>query len=116
MKQALIYLEECLDEIALTGKTVIDRNGFNVLQDVYYALRAVEWRSVNEQLPEDMPGNEGKKVIPCLVAVAPPKSQPNRKPRVTVAQRQFIRSRYSPSGWEWSRSLDVIKWRPLPEV
>ena len=71
-----------------------------------------KWNSVKDRMPERTVDMRVVSIIPCLVAIAPPKSQPKRKPTITKAQRQWnpIRVR-----WEWSRGLKVTHWMPLPE-
>lgn len=113
MSEAIYYLDDCLNEIAMFGETTIDKTGFKHLAEAANALR---WFDVEKALPELAECNKNKKIIPCLVAVAPPRCQPNRKPRVTVAQRQFTRDRRGAWHWNWSRDLHVVKWMPLPEV
>lgn len=82
------------------------------------AVVGPEWISVNDKLPEDLPENAGKKAISCMVATEPPRSFPGRKPRVTIAQRQWNAYAHKPR-WEWSRNLHVTHWMPPiepPEV
>lgn len=71
-----------------------------------------EWISVKDRLPENLVDKRKVSSISCLVATKPPKSQPNRKPGVTKAQRQWNPYRFR---WEWSRGLRVTHWMPLPE-
>ena len=76
------------------------------------AVDAPKWISVEDKFPEDVLADKDTKVIHCLVALEPPRSQPNRKPLVTKAQRQWnswIKR------WEWGRVSGVIYWMPLPE-
>lgn len=73
------------------------------------------WISVKKRLPEDLPENSGKKVIPCLVSLK--SCYPNGKPNTQKRQRQLIY--YGPDDWrwEWSRigASRVTHWMPLPE-
>lgn len=76
------------------------------------AVDAPKWISVKDKFPEDVLADKDTKVIHCLVALEPPRSQPNRKTLVTKAQRQWnswIKR------WEWGRVSGVIYWMPLPE-
>lgn len=69
------------------------------------------WIPVTDRLPEDLPENRGKKVIPCLVSVA--SVYKNGKPNT-----QFRQRKYDPyMGWYWSKmgSCRVVHWMPLPE-
>lgn len=71
-----------------------------------------QWISVEDKFPEECLADKDTKVIHCLVVLEPPRSQPNRKPLVTKAQRQWnswIKR------WEWGRVSGVIYWMPLPE-
>ena len=74
------------------------------------------WISVEERLPEDLPENKGKKVIPCLVSLK--STYPKGKPNTQKRQRQL--QYYGSAGWvwEWSRigSSRVTHWMPLPEA
>ena len=73
------------------------------------------WISVEERLPEDLPENKGKKVIPCLVSLK--STYPKGKPNTQKRQRQL--QYYGSAGWvwEWSRigASRVTHWMPLLE-
>ena len=71
-----------------------------------------DWISVTDKQPEDMLADKDTKVIHCLVALEPPRSQPKRKPLVTKAQRQW---NSWTNHWEWGRVSGVTHWMPLPE-
>ena len=78
----------------------------------------MEWISVKEGLPEDMPENKEKKVIPCFVALK--SVYPNGKHTIQKRQRQIV-SAYDKNGkriktWAWSRrrAYDITHWMPLP--
>lgn len=103
-----LYLNEAVDEVFLRGEFAFDNSNVEYL---IQAVNEVTWKDPAKCLPEAMSRYVGRKAIPCLVVVAPPKSRPNRKPRVTVAQR-----RWDGWKWAWSRNLNVIKWRELPEA
>lgn len=76
----------------------------------------MEWISVKDRLPEEMPENYGRKIIPCIVALK--SCYPKGKPTIQKRQRQWI-YHYDGSfvGWEWSRlgAYRVTHWMPLPE-
>lgn len=88
--------------------------------DVAYKMKAtadnLSWIPVTERLPEELPENEGKKVIPCLVSLK--STYPNGKPNTQKRQRQL--QYYGGEGWkwEWSRigAYRVTHWMPLPEA
>lgn len=71
-----------------------------------------KWISVTDKQPEDMLADKDTKVIHCLVALEPPRSQPKRKPLVTKAQRQW---NSWINHWEWGRVSGVTHWMPLPD-
>ena len=74
------------------------------------------WISVNEQLPEHLPENKGKKIIPCIVALE--SCYPNGKATIQKRQRQPLYNYDGDQyGWEWSRigASRVTHWQPLPE-
>lgn len=108
-EEAHLYIGDCLDEIAQTGTTTINERGFAHLSAAYDALMETRWNDVKYALPEAVPHNQGKLIIPCLVVV----TVRGRKPRVTIAQRRWDKREEC---WVWSRHLDVIQWRELPEV
>lgn len=75
------------------------------------------WISVEERLPEDLPENDGRKVIPCIVALK--SCYPNGKATIQKRQRQVTYDYdYNPNGWEWSRigKSRVTHWMPLPDA
>lgn len=76
----------------------------------------MEWISVKRMLPEELPENAGRKIIPCIVALQ--SCYPNGKATIQKRQRQWIH-RYDGCfvGWEWSRigKSRVTHWMPLPE-
>ena len=77
------------------------------------------WVDCSLIMPESLPENEGKKVIPCIVAVK--SVYPNGKPNIEKRMRQRTdrdgveRFGDSPK-WEWSkcRKDRVTHWMPLP--
>lgn len=80
-------------------------------------LRGAGWISVKERLPEDLPENEGRKVIPCIVALK--SCYPNGKATIQKRQRQATYDYDNNlNGWEWSRigKSRVTHWMPLPEA
>lgn len=101
-------LKLAVEYAVLNGDVTISGEGIKQLIE---AMNEVTWREPAKCLPEAMGRYLGRKAIQCLVAVAPPKSRPNRLPRVTVAQR-----RWDGEKWVWSRGLNVIMWRELPDV
>lgn len=102
-----LYLNEAVDEVFLRGEFAFDADNVEYL---IQAVNEVTWKDPAKCLPEAMSRYVGRKAIPCLVVVAP---HGNRKPRVTVAQRRWDSWI---SKWVWSRNLNVIKWRELPEA
>ena len=74
------------------------------------------WISVEDRLPEDLPENKGKRVIPCIVALK--SCYPNGKATIQKRQRQVLYNYdFDMCGWEWSRigKSRVTHWMPLPE-
>lgn len=72
---------------------------------------SVNWINPTVLLPENLPENNGRKSIPCLVCV---KSRyPKGKPNIEKRMRQYS-SWYG--RWEWSklRGDDVVMWAPMP--
>ena len=70
------------------------------------------WISCNTIMPENLPENAGKKIIPCIVSV---KSRyPNGKPNVQKRMRQ--QCTYTESGWTWSQGKGdrITHWAMLP--
>lgn len=70
------------------------------------------WVSCDLIMPESVPENAGKKVIPCIVSI---KSRyPNGKPNIQKRMRQF--RRYPEPHWEWSQSNKdrITHWAMLP--
>lgn len=70
------------------------------------------WISCDVIMPENLPENAGKKVIPCIVSVK--SVYPNGKPNVQKRMRQ--QSTYTESGWTWSqgKSDRITHWAMLP--
>jgi len=71
------------------------------------------WTSCDLIMPENLPENAGKKVIPCIVSV---KSRyPNGKPNVQKRMRQ--QCTYTESGWTWSQGKGdrITHWAMLPD-
>lgn len=117
MTEDILYIRDCLDEIAANSETTIGEEGFPSLYAAFIALKENEWLDAKALPPELLPGNEGRRSIPCLVAAEPPHALRNRKLFVTVACRRLVKSSNGkPFDWEWGRGLKVIKWRPVPEV
>ena len=108
--ESIKALEHIVDEFILRG--AVEVNNDNV-DPIIEACRELTWSDVTKTVPEALPKYEGRKAIPCMVVVAPPPSRPGRKARVTVAQRQWNGNLLR---WEWSRNLNVIGWRELPEA
>lgn len=106
--ETAVFLRGCVDNVFLMGEFRFDESNVDCL---IRAVNELTWKKPSEHLPEAMGRYQGRKAIPCLVVVAPPKSRPGRKPRVTVAQR-----RWDGQKWIWSRNLNVIQWRELPEA
>lgn len=78
----------------------------------------MEWISVKDILPEDMPKNKGKKVIPCFVALEP--NYPNGRYKIQERQRRIV-SRYDENGklikrWVWSGTwaCEITHWIQMP--
>lgn len=71
------------------------------------------WISCDVIMPENLPENAGKKVIPCIVSVK--SVYPNGKPNVQKRMRQ--QSVYTESGWTWSqgKSDRITHWAMLPD-
>ena len=70
------------------------------------------WVSCDLIMPESVPENAGKKVIPCIVSI---KSRyPNGKPSIQKRMRLF--RRYPEPHWEWSQSNKdrITHWAALP--
>ncbi len=77
---------------------------------VVQCKHAQQWIPVTKLLPEDLPENEGKKVIGCLVAYKPHK---NGKPVSQFRQRGYSEGR----GWYWMKlgAHNITHWMPMPE-
>ena len=73
---------------------------------------SVDWKDCSVIMPENLPENEGRKSIPCLVCV---KSRyPNGKPNIEKRMRQM--DTWFGNKWSWSklRGDDVLMWAPMP--
>ena len=104
--EAHLYLKDCIDKVHMTGEVTLDASDVSCLEYAYDALVNDIWHT---GMPEAVPHNACRLIIPCVVAV---KVNRHKKPLVTVCQRQWN----AWSGcWEWSRGLNVIAWRELPE-
>ena len=71
------------------------------------------WISCDVIMPENVPENAGKKVIPCIVSVK--SVYPNGKPNVQKRMRQ--QCTYTESGWTWSQGKGdrITHWAMLPD-
>ena len=108
-EEAHLYIGDCLDEICMIGSVTFNEGNFGYLKAAYDALVETRWNDVKYALPEAVPHNQGKLIIPCLVVV----NVRGRKPRVTIAQRRWDKREEC---WVWSRHLDVVRWCEVPEV
>lgn len=104
--ETVLYLHDAVDEVILAGEFKFDDKNVDYLIDAHNALR---WYEVDKVLPEALEKYMGRSAIPCLVVV----SSRGRKPRVTVAQRRWDKDRCR---WVWSRHLNVLRWKELPDV
>ena len=70
------------------------------------------WVSCDLIMPENIPENAGKKVIPCIVSIK--SKYPNGKPNIQKRMRQF--RRYPEPHWEWSQSNKdrITHWAAIP--
>lgn len=61
-------------------------------------------------MPEDLPENAGKRLIPCIVTRAPVKGK--KKPTTHFVQRVYDEGR----GWYWQKLGNdrVTAWMPMP--
>lgn len=73
-----------------------------------------KWISVEDVLPENLPGNKKKKVIPCLTAAT---SRGDRKVVQYRQRRKVYEYGRGGWGWEWTKvgSGGITHWMPLPE-
>lgn len=106
-------LQDIFDRLNAYEKLGIEPN------DIKQKLARYEqggWISVKDCMPEDLPENKGKKIIPCFVAV---KSRyPKGKPNIEKRQRQWLKDCNGEFvEWEWSRLRceQITHWMPLPK-
>ena len=98
------------------GIQTIASNKVDWLSRIIYMAQSYNnfhWVSCDVIMPENVPENNGKKIIPCIVSV---KSRyPNGKPNVQKRMRQ--QSAYTESGWTWSqgKSDRITHWAMLPD-
>ena len=121
--------EKAIRRLELHKNTWLMGGGFELCEALDVAITALreqeslaekqatsDWISVEEKLPEDLPENDGRKVIPCIVALK--SCYPNGKAAIQKRQRQVLYDYDgNPCGWEWSRigKSRVTHWMPLPE-
>ena len=70
-----------------------------------------KWISVDDRLPEDLPENQGKKVINCIVA-----HKPYSNGKLVSQFRQRKLDNWD-NKWYWSKigGCTVTHWMPLPQ-
>ena len=115
MREKLIQLlkdDNCPLMLIIDGDES-DVANFLIANGVTFAKDAnvpTNWIPVTERLPEDLPENKGKKVIPCLVAY-----RPNETRKLTTQFRQRAFSEHI--GWHWKKlgAYSITHWMSLPE-